>query len=116
MSEVMLSAMSRLRRLMGRRADKAWGDHFMTCIDGSDDSESENEGEGGGKGRGKSGTETPKGDQGPKNVPSESNGGFDPLNYPEVYLDTKGGDEARKNNPDCLSELKQSRKPRKLKP
>lgn len=70
MSEVVLSAMSRLRRLMGQRAGKVAVLDRMTCIRLSDDLDSESEGEGGSKeDSGKNGTETPTGDQAPKNEP-----------------------------------------------
>jgi hypothetical protein len=115
----MLSAMSRLRRLMGWGAGKVEVLDYMACIRLSDDLDNDSEGEGGGKeDSGKNGTETPKGDQGPKNVPSESNGyAIDGLDYSEAGLSIDKADETRANKSDISQGSQQSIKPKsKLKP
>lgn len=109
MSEVML-AMSRLRRLMGQRAGKVAVLDRMTCIRLSDDLDSESEGEGGSKeDSGKNGTETPTGDQAPKNEPPKPNDTMiDDFDYGKAFEQI----EKAKPKPEPKPELRPKPKPK----
>lgn len=108
MSEVMLSAMSRLRRLIGRGADKVEILDYMACIRLSDDLEGESESEGGSKeGSGKNGTETPTGDQAPKNEPPKPDDTvIDDFDYGKPF------EEIEKAKPEPKPESKPKPKPK----